>query len=64
VVAQLPVCLIGLEACSGAQEWARQFSALANKLARICYATLRDQQPYAVARLSRKVERGAFALPA
>lgn len=28
VVAQLPGCLIGLEACSGAHEWARQFSAL------------------------------------
>ena len=28
VVAQLPACLIGLEACSGAHEWARQFSAL------------------------------------
>jgi transposase len=25
VVAQLPPCLIGLEACSGAHEWARQF---------------------------------------
>jgi transposase len=25
VVAQLPACLIGLEACSGAHEWARQF---------------------------------------
>ena len=28
VVAQLPACLIGLEACSGAHEWARQFGAL------------------------------------
>ena len=27
-VAQLPVCLIGLEACSGAHEWARRFQAL------------------------------------
>lgn len=27
LVAQLPPCLIGLEACSGAHEWARQFSA-------------------------------------
>ena len=27
-VAQLPPCLIGLEACSGAHEWARQFQAL------------------------------------
>jgi transposase len=25
VIAQLPPCLIGLEACSGAHEWARQF---------------------------------------
>ena len=28
LVAQLPPCLIGLEACSGAHEWARRFSAL------------------------------------
>jgi len=27
LVAQLPACLIGLEACSGAHEWARQFAA-------------------------------------
>jgi transposase len=26
-VAQLPPCLIGMEACSGAHEWARQFTA-------------------------------------
>lgn len=28
VVAQLPPCLIGMEACSGAHEWARRFSLL------------------------------------
>ena len=28
LVAQWPVCLIGLEACSGAHEWARRFQAL------------------------------------
>lgn len=38
--------------------------ALANKLARICYATLRDGEPYATARLNKKVARTAFALPA
>jgi len=38
--------------------------ALANKLARICYATLRDGEPYGVTRLNRKVARTAFALPA
>ena len=27
-VAQLPACLIGMEACSGAHEWARRFQAL------------------------------------
>jgi transposase len=27
-IAQLPPCLIGMEACSGAHQWARQFSAL------------------------------------
>ena len=26
VVAQLPPCVIGLEACSGAHEWARRFA--------------------------------------
>ena len=38
--------------------------ALANKLARICYATLRDGEPYGAARLQKKVARTAFALPA
>jgi len=39
--------------------------ALANKLARICYATLRDAQPYGqpAPRLSKKIQRTAFALP-
>jgi len=26
LIAQLPPCLIGMEACSGAHEWARQFA--------------------------------------
>ena len=38
--------------------------ALANKLARICYATLRDHEPYERTRLTRKIQRQAFALPA
>lgn len=39
--------------------------ALANKLARICYATLRDGEPYGhTGRLNTKIERTAFALPA
>jgi transposase len=40
--------------------------ALANKLARICYATLRDQQPYGrpAPRPNKKIERTAFALAA
>ena len=38
--------------------------ALANKLARICYATLRDGEPYGVVRLTKKMQRTAFALPA
>lgn len=38
--------------------------ALANKLARICFAMLRDQEPYERTRLIRKAERQAFALPA
>ena len=38
--------------------------ALANKLARICYATLRDHEPYGSVRLNRKLARTAVALPA
>jgi transposase len=38
--------------------------ALANKLARICYATLRDGEPYGAARLHKKITRATFALPA
>lgn len=38
--------------------------ALANKMARICYATLRDGEPYGpVTRMNKKIERTAFALP-
>src|SRR2546422_739049 len=38
--------------------------ALANKLARICYATLRDGERYGSSRrLTKKIERTAFALP-
>jgi transposase len=38
--------------------------ALANKLARICYATLRDAQPYGqpTTRLSKKIGRTAYSL--
>lgn len=39
--------------------------ALANKLARICYATLRDGEAYGEpVRMVRKIERTAFELPA
>ena len=38
--------------------------ALANKLARICYATLRDHEPYGTARLNKKFAHTAFAQPA
>ena len=40
--------------------------ALANKLARICYAALRDGDPYTgmVTRMQKKVERTAYAMPA
>jgi transposase len=38
--------------------------ALANKLARICYATLRDKEPFGEsARLNKKIQRQAFAMP-
>ncbi len=38
--------------------------ALANKLARICYATLRDGEPYVGVQRQQKASRTAFALPA
>lgn len=40
--------------------------ALANKLARICYATLRDKEPFgeATLRLAKKISRESFAMPA
>ena len=37
--------------------------ALANKMARICYATLRDKAPYGQpARPAKKLQRESFAL--
>jgi transposase len=38
--------------------------ALANKLARICYASMRDQRPYQSVRLAKKLERQTFPMPA
>ena len=40
--------------------------ALANKLARICYAVLRDHEPFdeGAPRLSKEVSREAFVMPA
>jgi transposase len=39
--------------------------ALANKLARICYAALRDKEPFGEGqRLARKINRESFVMPA
>ena len=39
--------------------------ALANKLARICYATLRDKEPFGeTTRLNKKIRRESFVMPA
>lgn len=39
--------------------------ALANKLARICYATLRDKEKFDAAQsLDKKLNRQAFVMPA
>lgn len=39
--------------------------ALANKMARICYATLRDREPFGEeARLAKKINRESFVMPA
>jgi transposase len=35
--------------------------ALANKLARICFATLREQEPYEKIRVNKKAERAAYS---
>jgi len=32
LIAQLPPCLIGLEACSGAHEWARRWACLGHRV--------------------------------
>jgi transposase len=64
----------GKEVC-GVRRWALEVQgianhnkaacALANKLARICYATLRDKTTFDEnSRLSRKVHRQAFVMPA
>jgi transposase len=38
--------------------------ALANKLARICFAVLRDDADYGAARVNHKLARATYALPA
>jgi transposase len=64
----------GREVC-GVRRWAldvqgrtnhnKAACALANKLARICYAALRDKQPFGESeRLNRKVNRESFVMPA
>ncbi len=42
----------------------RATCALANKMARICYALLRDHQDYGAARVNRKLTRETYAQPA
>lgn len=65
----------GREVC-GVRRWAldvqargnhnKAACALANKLARICYATLRDKEPFNEAnlRLNKKMNRESFVMPA
>ncbi len=64
----------GREVC-GVRRWAldvqsrtnhnKAACALANKMARICYATLRDKAPFAEGtNLARKMNRQAFVMPA
>jgi len=59
---------------TGVREWAlavqarsnhnKATCALANKLARICYATLRDHEVFDEAAAARKVQRQTFVMPA
>ena len=64
----------GREVC-GVRRWAldvqarsnhnKAACALANKLARICYATLRDKAPFGeITRLNKKINRESFVMPA
>jgi transposase len=65
----------GREVC-GVRHWAldvqargkhnKAACALANKLARICYATLRDKEPFdeQTVRLNKKISRESFVMPA
>ena len=59
----LPQWALGVQARANHNKAA---CALANKLARICYATLRDGQPYGkpVRRPNKKIERTSFELAA
>ncbi len=64
----------GREVC-GVRRWAldvqsrsnhnKAACALANKLARICYATLRDKAPFGepTVRLNKKINRESFVMP-
>jgi len=64
----------GREVC-GVRRWAldvqsrsnhnKAACALANKLARICYATLRDKAPFGepTVRLNKKINRESFVIP-
>ena len=61
----LPVaCRAWANALQGRTNHNKATCALANKLARICYATLRDSQPYGLPapRFNHKIERTAFAV--
>ena len=64
---------VGKELC-GVRRWAldvqargnhnKAACALANKLARICYATLRDKEPFGESqRLNKKLNRQSFVMP-
>ena len=74
VLRSATVAVRGGKTVDGLRQWAlsvqarsnhnKATCALANKLARICYATLRDSEPYGSARLQHKLSRTAFALPA
>jgi transposase len=51
--------------CAGQRNHNKAACALANKLARICYATLRDKEPFGESqRLNKKINRESFVMPA
>lgn len=60
LIASLPPCLIGMEACSGAHHWAREFHKLGHTVRLMARKFV---IPYTTARISRKPNLSISFLP-